>query len=96
MEAQPSRLRELLEELHVELSRNPPADERGREMLQGLREDIARYDAAAAAAPATGAEVHPQGLRGRLQEMVAGLEESHPQLTSTIEQAMVALSNMGL
>ena len=93
MEAQPSRLRELLEELHVELSRNPPADERGRELLRGLREDIARYDAAT---PATPGETHPQGLRGRLQEMVVSLEESHPQLTSTIEQAMVALSNMGL
>ena len=93
MEAEPSRLRELLEELHVELSRNPPSGERGQEMLRGLREDIARYDAAA---PAIGAETPSRGLRDRLQGMVVGLEESHPQLAGTIEQAMVALSNMGL
>ena len=101
MEAQPSRLRELLEELHAELSRNAPFDERGRELVRRLREDIARYDSAgslpgASAAPAAGGELPPQGLRGRLQEMIVGLEESHPQLAATIEQAMVALSNMGL
>ena len=101
MEAQPSRLRELLEELHAELSRNAPFDERGRELVRSLREDIARYDSAgslpdASAAPATGGTLPPHGLRGRLQEMIVGLEESHPQLAATIEQTMVALSNMGL
>ena len=101
MEAQPSRLRELLEELHAELSRNPPADERGRELVRGLREDIARYDSAgstqdASAKPTAAGEAHPQHLRGRLQEMIVGLEKSHPQLAATIEQTMVALSNMGL
>ena len=98
MEAQPSRLRELLEELHAELARNAPFGERGRELVRRLREDIARYDSAASLpdASAAGGELPPQGLRGRLQELIVGLEESHPQLAATIEQTMVALSNMGL
>ena len=101
MEAEPSRLRELLEELHAELSRTPPSDARGQELLRGLREDIARYDSTgsvpeAPAASAASGQTHPQRLRGRLQEMIVGLEDSHPQLASAIEQTMVALSNMGL
>ncbi len=107
MEAEPSRLRELLEELHAELSRHPPADARGRELLDGLRADMARYDAASGGAATTMAAratdpTEPMmapgshSLRGRLQEMALSLEVSHPQLAAAVEQTMVALSNMGL
>ena len=93
----PSRLRVLLEELHAELSRNPPTDARGQELLHEIREDLARYDAPVDALPpdAPAAEP-PHTLRGRLQAAAAGLEVSHPQLAAAIEQTMVALSNMGL
>ena len=94
MEAEPSRLRELLAELQAELSRNPPADERGQALVRTLREDLARYHAPDV--PAAGVNMPPQDLRGRLREMVVGLEESHPQLAAAVEQTMAALSNMGL
>ena len=94
MEAEPSRLRELLEELHAELSRHPPADERGQALVRGLREDIARYDAPGV--PPAGGQTPPRDLRGRLREMAVGLEEAHPQLAAAVEQTMAALSNMGL
>ena len=92
MEAEPSRLRELLEALHAELSRTPPSDERGQALIRGLREDISRYDAPGVPA----AETPPRDLRGRLREMAVGLEEAHPQLAAAVEQTMAALSNMGL
>ena len=93
----PTRLRALLEELHTELARNPPADERGQELLRGIREDLARYDAPVAAPSGEEAAVEPpHTLRGRLQAAAAGLEVSHPQLAAAVEQTMVALSNMGL
>jgi hypothetical protein len=110
MEAEPSRLRELLAALHAELARNPPADERSGELIQRLRADLAHYEATGETpAPATpgmpplstpaagdAAPVRHPHLRDRLQELFVALEGSHPQLAVTVEQTMVALSNMGL
>ena len=109
MEAPPSRLHALLEELHAELARHSPAvDARDHALLASLRADLARYQAAgspegtappAAVAPPetdTTDTEHPRQLRPRLQEWIVRLEGSHPQFAATLEQAATALSNMGL
>ena len=82
-------LRDLLAQLHTELSRGEELDSHSRQLLQDVHDDIERV----AAAPASGE--HAQ-VRGRLQEAVLNFQTSHPQLATNLEQTMNALSNLGL
>ena len=83
-------LRSLLEQLHQEIAANPPTDERSRELLLGLQQDIQRSVGDTPAAP----EVH--GLRERVQEILAGYEGKHPQSVAAWERVFTLLSNFGL
>ncbi len=102
MDAETPRLRALLDELHGELSRESSAgvDETRRKQLLDLQADIERLLARKEADPenaGTGptSEEHAH-LRTRLQEAMVSFEGAHPRITSTLEQAMNALSNLGL
>ena len=89
--------RSLLEQLHRELADNPPTDDRSRQLLLDLQQDIERAispaaldDGVAVSAP------EPQNLRERLRERIAGFEGSHPQSAAALERVLVLLSNFGL
>lgn len=84
-------LRSLIEQLHQELSANPPTDERSRELLAGLQQDIER---GVGETPPAAPEVH--GLRERVQEILAGYEGAHPQSVAAWERVFTLLSNFGL
>ncbi len=84
-----AHLRDLLAQLHAELSRGESLDDRSRLLLQSVHDDIERV----AAEPSSG--VHEQ-VRGRLQEAALNFQTSHPQLATNLESTMNALSNLGL
>ncbi len=93
-----SRLRAMLTELRGELSRLPPngMDDTRRTELFDLQTEIERLLARSESAGETVAPEERQRLQERLQTLVAGFEGAHPQITSVLEGAMNALSNMGL
>ena len=84
-----AHLRELLAQLRDELARGETLDDRSRQLLQCVHDDIERV----AAAPAPGE--HAQ-VRSRLQDAIVNFQTSHPQLATNLESTMNALSNMGL
>ena len=88
-----AHLRELLGQLRDELARGDTLDDRSRQLLQGVHDDIERIAVTLSGVPST--EEH-QPLRGRLQEAVINFETSHPKLAANLEQTMNALSNLGL
>ena len=89
-------LRDLLTQLHAELARGETLDDRSRQLLQSVHDDIERVASTPDGAPtAVTADEHPQ-VRGRLQEAVLTFQTTHPQLAANLEQTMNALSNLGL
>ena len=86
-------LRELLGQIHDELARGETLDDRSRQLLQAVHDDIERVAATPEGTPPDG---EPPQLRGRLQEAVIRFETSHPKLAANLEQTMNALSNLGL
>ena len=86
-------LRSLLEQLHQEISANPPTDDRSRELLLNLQRDIERA-VAPDAAPSSASATHP--IRERVQEAAASYEGTHPQAAAALERVMTLLSNFGL
>ena len=82
-------LRDLLAQLHTELSRGEQLDGNSRALLQAVHDDIERV----AAAPSSGDH---EEVRGRLQEAMLSFQTSHPQLATNLEQTINALSNLGL
>lgn len=90
-------LRSLLEQLHQEISVNPPTDNRSRELLLNLQRDIEQAvmpDATNIAAPSSASKTHP--IRERVQEAAASYEGTHPQAAAALERVMTLLSNFGL
>lgn len=85
-----NRITQLLEQLHQELDNVEVVDEKGRELLRALDEDIRglleRTEHAAPDAP----------LLKRLQTTMAHFESSHPALTSALSQMLNALNNAGI
>ncbi len=92
----PEHLRALLEQLHGELAQDSPLDERSRQLLLAVQDDIARLTAPPSGGSSAPSPEEHQRLRGRLQEAVVRFESAHPRLASTLEQVANALSNMGL
>jgi len=85
-------LRKLLEQLHAELEQTQSVDEKGRELLRELGNDIrdllTRSD-----------EEHlpaEPGLLVRMEESISYLEVTHPILTNTISKILESLSNAGI
>jgi DNA-binding transcriptional ArsR family regulator len=85
-------LRKLLEQLHSELEHTQSVDEKGREMLRALGDDIREL---LARSEANQAEIE-RTLLDRLEESISYLEVSHPTLTATLSKLLESLSNAGI
>ena len=84
-------LREQLEQLHGELSQTETVDESQRELLKTLESDIQELLGREQNQPH-----HYRGLGGRLNEAVAQLEASHPQITLLMRRAIDSLAYLGV
>lgn len=84
-------LRELLERLHNELATIEVTDDAGRERLRRLEADI--RDLLERSEELTEKD---EPMLERLQDAIDHFEETHPQLTLMLSQAMTILSNAGI
>ena len=83
-------LRDTLEHLHKELKQARSVDERSRELLRDVMDDIhAILDPSAA-------EARPGSLVERLREAVGDFEDSHPAVTEAVGRVVDALAKMGI
>jgi predicted component of type VI protein secretion system len=86
------QLRERLEELHAELASTESVDDRSRELIARVLDDVqALLDRAEPAA-----EDEPEGLVDRLRDATRHFEESHPTLAAAVGRVVDALSNLGI
>jgi hypothetical protein len=85
-------LRSLLEQLHNEIERNEPLDEKERELFQHLEVDIGELLARS----------EGEGLQAelpmteRLEESIYHFEITHPDLTMLLNKLLTILSNAGI
>jgi predicted outer membrane protein len=84
------KITQLLEELREELAGTEAVDEKGRDLLQALDQDIHSL-----------LERSEEGgsddtLLERLQETIDHFEVSHPALTSAVSNLLTSLSNAGI
>ncbi|MEI7845564.1 MAG: DUF4404 family protein [Chloroflexota bacterium] len=85
-------LRNLLEQLHKELENTQSVDQKGRDLLRDLDDDIRQLlSRSGADQPNT-----EQSLFGRLEESISYLEVTHPTLTNTLSKILESLSNAGI
>jgi hypothetical protein len=84
-------LREQLEQLHGELSQTETVDEHQRELLKTLENDIQELLGREQNQPH-----HYLGLGERLNQAVAQLEASHPQITLLMRRAIDSLAYLGV
>ncbi|MEB2334830.1 MAG: DUF4404 family protein [Anaerolineaceae bacterium] len=84
------KLAQLLEELHAALDATEAVDEKGRELLRALNEDInellERSDDAQS----------DDSLLGRMQETMTYFERTHPEMASALSNLLTTLSNAGI
>ena len=85
-------LRKLLEQLHAEIEHIHSVDDKGRELLRDLGNDINDLLDRSQEEPV---EVE-QSLLGRLEESISYLEVTHPTLTNTLSKILESLSNAGI
>ena len=84
-------LREVLERLRTELDAIEVRDEAHREKLSRLEADLRYLEERAEESAET-----DEPLLERLQESIEEFQDSHPQLTLMLSQAMTILSNAGI
>ena len=94
-------LRSLLEQLHTELEHTQSVDQKGRELLNDLDNDIRglllRTQETQAHQTGSGTTAQdPQTLLERLEETIRYLEVTHPTLTNTLAKISESLSNAGI
>jgi hypothetical protein len=82
-------LQRMLEQLHEELehTRSDDVDERSRELLRSVMQDLRELDAEAE---------EDQTLLDRLGEAARDFEKSHPKLAAAVGRVMDTLSNLGI
>jgi len=85
------QLREQLEHLHAELKQTDALDPQQRELLQTRANDIEQLLKHEEIEPH-----HYRGLSERLNEDLAQLEASHPQITLLMRRAIDALAYLGI
>lgn len=83
------RLRELLAELHRELSGAGPVDAETRQLLDEVLGDIRQLTGEPAGAVA-------EGTTAQLREAALRLESAHPQLAHVIGQLSDTLAKLGI
>ena len=88
-------LRELRDQLHAELAGPAEINPDRRALLLEVKTEVDRLLAREPEAAELSLD-DTQHLQGRLRSAAVGFEGSHPQLASTLERALVVLSNMGL
>ncbi|MFQ3614854.1 MAG: DUF4404 family protein [Cyanobacteriota bacterium] len=82
-----SKLRQLLHNLDTELQKTPGLDEKQRQQIASIRQEV----------EAVLAEMgSPAQSKDRIGEAVGLFETSHPQLTLILEQVIDTLAGMGL
>lgn len=84
-----NRLRELLAELHRELSGAGPVDTETRQLLDEVLQDIQRLTSEPAGMLA-------DGTTAQLREAALRLESAHPQLANVIGQLSDMLAKLGI
>ena len=84
------KLSNLLEQLHNELDGTEAVDEKGRELLRALNEDIEEL------LERSEAGASEDSLLERWQDAVDHFEDTHPELTSVLSRIMTALNNAGI
>ena len=84
---------EHLKALHTELMATTPADDSAKARLAQLTDDVRRT---IDAGPGTSAADAFRGLRQRLADAAAGLQASHPKVTSEIESLLDTLATHNL
>lgn len=94
------KLKEILSELHLELSENGgPLDEETTSLLQQLAQDIEHVAALKKnddAEQTVVVEHEKQGVLDQLLSLTDEFEESHPQLADIIGRIATALSRIGI
>lgn len=85
-----NELRTMLEQLHGEIEHTESIDEKGRELLRELGDDIREL-----LARSEGAQTQPSVLK-RLEDSISYLEVTHPTLTITLSKILESLSNAGI
>jgi len=83
-------LREMLEQVHAELQKAGNIDEKSRDLLRAVMDDIRTI-----VEPTEGA-ARPEPIGQRLREAVDAFEESHPALTEAVGRVVDALAKMGI
>jgi hypothetical protein len=82
------KLRDLLDQLHNELEHIESVDDKGREMLSHLNEDIQKF--------LDPSEEDDVSLPSRVQDAIDHFNVDHPALTAALSQILNALSNAGI
>jgi cob(I)alamin adenosyltransferase len=85
-------LRSLLERLHREIEHNQPLDEKERELLQQLGEDIHEL---LARPEGKGTQAEASMIK-RLEESIDHYEITYPDLTLLLNELLAILSNAGI
>jgi len=88
-----SKLRKLLHDLDVELQKTPGLDERQRQQIAAIRQEV---ETVLAEMGSTTESQQDQGRKARIGEALALFETSHPNLTLILEQVIDTLAGMGL
>ena len=85
-------LRKLLEELHSEIEHTDTVDEKSQELLRDLNLDIRGLIERSEMDQTL---LHPSVIR-RLEETIASVEVTHPDLTILLTKLLAILSNAGI
>jgi len=84
-------LRQMLEQLHIELQRADAIDDRSRELLRSVLDDIEDL-----LERKQKRGTRPESIIERLREAVRAFETTHPTLTHAIGGVADALAGMGI
>jgi hypothetical protein len=85
-----TKLTKLLEELRIALDNTDAVDEKGRELLRALDEDIKELLERSARGESD------DSVLERMRETVDHFESTHPVFTSALSNLLTALSNAGI
>jgi len=85
------KLTQLLEQLHQELAGTQAVDEKGRDLLRALNDDIQNL-----LERSEEADSDDDSLLERLQDTIDHFEITHPTLTSALSQLLTTLNNVGI
>lgn len=84
------KLSQLLEELHTALDSTEAVDEKGRELLRALKEDIQELLERSERGESD------DSLLERMRETISHFESTHPAFTSALSNLLTALNNAGI